>query len=227
VADSGLLDKLAAVRAVLFDFDGPICGVFAGLSPHSVAAELVTMLKARGVPLTASQSAEQDPLDILEFSPSFGPDVTKVAEDALCAAEVRAVAIAEPTPGGLEAVRACVESGKIAAIVSNNSADAVHAYLKAHGIDAYVSLVVGRAYVRPDLMKPNPYPLVKALGELDLTAGEVVFIGDSTADVDAAKAAGVVCVGFANKPEKMVTLAGADVLIEDMRLFADALSAIE
>lgn len=72
---------------------------------------------------------------------------------------------------------ACAKAGKVASVVSNNSADAVRAYLSDLGHLDSVAPVIGRAFARPDLMKPNPAPLLSALTELDSPADRVVLIG--------------------------------------------------
>jgi beta-phosphoglucomutase-like phosphatase (HAD superfamily) len=73
-------------------------------------------------------------------------------EDALREAELRAVATAALTPFGHELNVNAVTYGLSVAVVSNNSAPAVEAYLAAHGLAPYVAPVVGRAYAEPEKM---------------------------------------------------------------------------
>ena len=51
-------------------------------------------------------------------------------------------------------------------------------------------------------MKPHPDVLRRALVWLDVTPNRAVLIGDSTADIDAARALGTVSVGYANRAAK-------------------------
>jgi phosphoglycolate phosphatase-like HAD superfamily hydrolase len=65
-----------------------------------------------------------------------------------------------------------------------------------------VTEVSARRIADPSLLKPNPYFLNEALTLLDTPAASTVFVGDSVSDIDAAYTAGMMFVGFANKPGK-------------------------
>ncbi len=54
-----------------------------------------------------------------------------------------------------------------------------------------------------------------ALDALALRAGEVVFVGDSVTDVEVARACGVRCIGYANKPGKRDVLGEAGAFVID------------
>jgi phosphoglycolate phosphatase-like HAD superfamily hydrolase len=86
--------------------------------------------------------------------------------------------------------------------------------------------IVGRAYAQPELMKPDPHPIRLALDELGVPAEAVLLVGDSTSDVVAARAVGINCVGYANRPGKQDRLAGADVVLDDLQALADALARV-
>lgn len=59
----------------------------------------------------------------------------------------------------------------------------------------------------PGLLKPNPHLLLRALAQLSTQAEECVMVGDSVADIEAAQAAGVGVVAYANRPGKRSRLA--------------------
>ncbi|RKN44313.1 HAD family hydrolase [Micromonospora endolithica] len=223
-ADLGRL--LGEVDAVLLDFDGPVCSIFAGYPAPQIAAELVDVLRRHGVDVPPELAAEPDPLEVLRRTGEAGDyGLTRAVEDALCAAERQAIETAEPTPYGREVIVAARQAGLPLAVVSNNSESAVSAYLAAHRLAGYVSPVVGRPYADPTRMKPNPAPIrqaVNALGELPI---KCVLVGDSLSDIEGARAAGVRIVGYANSRPKVEAfrLAGADVVIESMCEIAAAL----
>ncbi|MEH1017264.1 HAD family phosphatase [Micromonospora sp. CPCC 206060] len=221
------LDRLlAGVGAVLLDFDGPVCSVFAGYPAPQVAAELVDVLRRHGVDVPPDLASEPDPLEVLRRTGAAGDqDVTRAVEDALCEAERRAVETAEPTPYGREVIVAARQAGVPVAVVSNNSAGAVIAYLTAHRLAAYVSPVIGRAYADPARMKPNPEPILEAVRAVREPASRCVLIGDSLSDIEGARAAGVRAIGYANRPAKVELLrdVGANVVITSMAGIADAL----
>ncbi|MGK5674084.1 HAD family hydrolase [Micromonospora sp. URMC 106] len=217
---------LAGVGAVLLDFDGPVCSIFAGYPAPQVAAELVDVLRRHGVDVPPDLASEPDPLEVLRRTGAAGDQgVTRVVEDTLCAAERRAVETAEPTPYGREVIVAARQAGMPVAVVSNNTAGAVSAYLTAHRLAAYVSPVVGRAYADPDRMKPNPEPILQAVRAVGEPASRCILVGDSLSDINGARAAGVRVIGYANRPAKVETFhaAGADAVITSMSEIAGVL----
>ncbi|RSM38907.1 haloacid dehalogenase [Actinoplanes sp. ATCC 53533] len=223
---ANLARLLAEVDAILLDFDGPVCSIFAGYPAPKVAAELVDMLQRRGVAMPPGLATEPDPLEVLRWAGTAGdPAVTRAVEDALCAAELRAAESAGPTPYGREVIVAARQAGLPVALVSNNSAGAVTAYLSAHRLASYVSPVVGRAYAEPGQMKPNPEPILHAVRALGLAPDRTVLVGDSLSDIEGSRAAGVRSIGYANRPAKAEVFrqAGADVVIDSMGAIASAL----
>ncbi|MFE9481885.1 HAD family hydrolase [Streptomyces spororaveus] len=223
-----LADVVATAEGVLFDFDGPICDVFQGLPAPGVAVELAEIVASRAPALADRARATDDPMEIHRLSQEGGAALLAVVEAALTAAEVAAVKAAGlPVAGAVQALTAAKESNRRVAVVSNNSAECVLEYLAIHGLGATVDVVVGRPVLRPDLMKPDPHPLLAAGEALDVEPAAMVLIGDSTTDVEAARAAGVRSIGFANKPRKRSTLAdaGANVVVLGMDAVADALAS--
>ncbi|WBB78616.1 HAD family phosphatase [Micromonospora sp. WMMD882] len=217
---------MAGIDAILLDFDGPVCSVFAGYPAPRVAAELVDVLRKQGVDVPSDLAIEPDPLEVLRRTGAAGDQaVTQAVEDALCEAERHAVETAEPTPYGREVIVAARQAGVPVAVVSNNSAGAVKAYLTSHRLAAYVSPVIGRAYADPDRMKPNPEPILQAVRALNNAASRCVLIGDSVSDIDGARTAGVQVIGYANRPSKIKALraAGANAVIGSMSEIAGIL----
>ncbi|MFG3576765.1 HAD family hydrolase [Micromonospora chersina] len=217
---------LGEVGALLLDFDGPVCGIFAGYPAPQVAAELVDVLRRHGVDVPPALASEPDPLEVLRRTGATGDQaVTRAVEDALCAAERRAIETAEPTPYGREVIVAARQAGLPVAVVSNNSAGAVTAYLAAHRLAGYVSPVVGRAYAEPARMKPDPEPILQAVRALGEPPGRCVLIGDSLSDIEGAQAAEVRVIGYANRPLKAEAFraAEADMVITSMGVLAEVL----
>nr|BFE75564.1 HAD family hydrolase [Actinoplanes digitatis] len=221
------LDRLFAdVDVILLDFDGPVCGIFAGYPAHDVAAELVELLHQHRVEVPGSLASETDPLEVLRWTGSTGnQSIMRIVEDALCEAERRAVQTAAPTPYGREVIVAARQAGLPVAVVSNNSAGAVAAYLAAHRLTGHVTPVIGRAYAEPERMKPNPEPITRAVRMLGAAPGRSVLVGDSLSDIDGGKAVGVRVIGYANRPPKVDAFrkAGADVVITSMGPIAETL----
>ncbi|MEU9230860.1 HAD family hydrolase [Streptomyces subrutilus] len=223
-----LTTVLGASEAILFDFDGPVCDVFRGLPAPGIAEELAHVLAALAPALETLARTTDDPMEVHRLSQEGGNTVLAAVEDALTAAEIRAVKVAgDPTAGALEALHAARNAGWHVAIVSNNSADCVREYLTRHGILGLVSEIIGRPALRPDLMKPSPHPLLVAASNLGVTPGLTVLVGDSVTDIEAAHAAGARSIGYANKAAKQTSLeaAGADVVVLGMQEIADRLTS--
>jgi phosphoglycolate phosphatase len=145
-------------------------------------------------------------------------DILAELHAELVRAELRAARTALPTPDADAVIRGITESGRKLAIVSNNSVQAVRDYLAVHQLEVYVSAISARTSGDPTLMKPNRYLLEAALFDLDVSASDAIFVGDSVTDVEASIAAGMPCIGYANKPGKANRLAaaGAVEIIDSM-----------
>nr|WP_246033652.1 HAD family hydrolase [Streptomyces hundungensis] len=211
---------------MLFDFDGPICDVFAGSPAPDVARHLAETLAEFDAALGSKAHGTDDPMEILRLAPQGGESALRAIEDELTKAEVTAVRLAgPPIAGAVAALEGARASGRKVAIVSNNSADCVRAFLLLHGLSQLVDTVVGRAPYQPDAMKPDPHSLLVAASELDTPPYDCTLIGDSVTDVEAAKATGGRSVGFANKPGKGRALAdaGADTVVTTMGDVAEGL----
>ena len=224
---AGLTRLVAETDAMLLDFDGPVCSVFAGYPAPKIAAELVELLGRQGMSLPPQLVSETDPLEVLRWTGSAGDQaITQAVEDALCMAELRAVEGAVPAPYSREVIVAARQAGLPVAVVSNNSAGAVTAYLVAHRLVRYVAPIIGRPYADPARMKPHPEPVLQAVHDLGVQPARSVLVGDSLSDIEAGLAAGVRTIGYANRPAKAAAFrkAGADVVIDSMGPLAAALN---
>jgi beta-phosphoglucomutase-like phosphatase (HAD superfamily) len=221
-----LVELLSGKSSILLDFDGPVCSIFSDRLAPDIAASLRGVIADAGLPIPADIEAAQDPLDVLKWSATLGrPVIVRQVEAQLCAEEVSAARTAAPTPFGRETIIGALEAGKSLAIVSNNSAGAIQVYLSRQRLTRYKLPLSGRAYARPDLMKPNPEPILTAAKLANASPAGCVLIGDSMADIDGSHAAGLQVIGYANRPEKVArfTDAQAELVITSMGEVASAL----
>ncbi|MDN3356128.1 HAD family hydrolase [Actinomadura sp. DC4] len=216
--DTALADVMNRSRCLLFDFDGPICGIFAGLPAPSIAADLCELVAGRGVDIPREVTTSGDPFDVLRYAATFSPDLTQAVADELRALELRAVEVASATPHARQVIEAAHQAGRAIAAVSNNSREAVTRYLTTAGLAPMFTRIIGRTDPDPDLLKPSPHLITRAVKELGADSAECVLIGDSLSDIEGARNAGVFNVGYANKPGKLerFTTAGADAVITSM-----------
>ena len=91
-------------------------------------------------------------------------------------------------PGARELLEHFRNEGRPLGLVTNKSEPITHIALEALGITKYFAAVIGARDDRPK--KPDPHGLREAMGLLQASSIEVVMIGDSAADIGAARAAG-------------------------------------
>jgi HAD superfamily hydrolase (TIGR01509 family) len=223
-----LLQRIVSrTRYLLLDFDGPVCSVFAGVSADTVADRLRRRLAAAGVTIPAEVRSTSDPLEVFRVVAARGRDAGQRAQRELTLLEVQAVTTAQPADGAAELISGARQSGRGVAIVSNNSGQAVAAYLDHHRLTRYVSAVIGRDDPDPAHMKPNPYRVRLALQMLRAAPAECALVGDQVSDITAAHAADLAAIGYANKPGKDERLAqaGADAVITRLADLRAAITA--
>lgn len=203
--------------AILLDFDGPVCSVFARLPAAKVAEDMRARLASFDPALDLEDTGD-DPLDVLRTARNHSPETGAAAEDLLAAAELEAVKGAQPTEGAAEFLRAMRKRGTPVGIVSNNGEQAIRAYLALHALSPLVAAMSARDPADARWMKPDPRPLAVAMRRLDSTPSSSVMIGDSISDLSASRATGVRVIALANKEGKaqLFLAADADAVIRTM-----------
>jgi phosphoglycolate phosphatase len=217
---------LSDTEALLLDFDGPICSVFAGFSAPVVANQLRHVLVEGGhTNLPDDVRTADDPFDVLFYAAKLGQDEARYVEASFRAHEVEAVQSAQPTPNSIAVMQAWRATGRPLAIVSNNSATAVETYLDIHDLRANEILVSARTGPDVALLKPNPFLVTEAVERLTVPPNYCTLVGDSVTDVQASRAAHVMTIGYSNKTSKASRLAaaGVDAVITSMELLLTAL----
>lgn len=221
---------LANAQALLLDFDGPVCDLFAGVGDHHVAELLRGVLAEQGhsnLPDEVAQSA--DPFEILRYAATLGAEEAGRVEDALTACESEAVETAAATPGGHELLAAWHTTGRPLAVVSNNAPATVNAYLDRHYLRRFVTHIAARSATDPAQLKPSPYPLKQAARALGISPSHCTLIGDSTADMVAAIRAACATIAYAQDAESATAFSqvypdaittSIEALIPDVRAIA-------
>ncbi len=177
------------LRAALFDLDGVLIDSFeANLALMNDAAE------AFGYP----------PLDRETVRACFGQSVREDVEQFYPGASVEAVrtyfteryanytSLVETRPGAHEALDALDERGLLSAVITNSQSSTSRATLEAKGLIPH-ALVGEDDVARP---KPAPDMVFRACEALGVSPWEVLVVGDSTYDRQAAAAAGSLFVGL-------------------------------
>jgi phosphoglycolate phosphatase len=134
---------------------------------------------------------------------------------------------AQPTPGAHELLDACHGVGRPVVVVSNNAPETIDAYLNRFALQPLVVGVIGRRHGHPELMKPHPDGIERALHLLQQPASRCAFVGDSVSDIEVSRLTGLWSIGFSKHPRRGQELAaaGADALVVTMRELADTIAA--
>ena len=115
--------------------------------------------------------------------------------------------------GGLAALHA--RGAALACITNKPHAPAVDLLAHLELLDSFELVLGGDSLPR---RKPDPLPLLHACSELGVAVEHSVFIGDSTNDVEAARAAGmrVACVSYGYNHGRDISEAAPDAVIDSL-----------
>lgn len=213
-----LKELIARARVVLWDFDGPICTLFAQHPSAGVAARFVEWLERVGLSylLREQERGFKDPQAVLRAVDSRHPgsDLVVEMEERLTKEELHAAVGAMPTPWADPLIRTWTAVGSRLAVTTNNSPLAVHKYLESRGLlSCFAPHVYGRTQDL-GLLKPDPHCLNRALSAMGADPSTALMIGDSPADAAAAREAGVSFLGYARDEDKENSL--RDVKVKDV-----------
>ncbi len=115
-------------------------------------------------------------------------------------------------PGVRELIRNLYQNGLRLAIASSSTPSEIENTVKTLGIKKYFTKLISSSQVEHP--KPAPDSFLLALKELGVNARETMVVEDSCFGTQAAKAAGITCVGFVNPHSGQQDLSAADVLLE-------------
>ncbi|MFD3575148.1 HAD family hydrolase [Streptomyces sp. NPDC058644] len=210
-----LRDLIVPARFVLFDFDGPICRLFARHSAARIAADMVRGLEGRGLRglLPDGLPGAEDPQIVMRAVAARHPgsDLITEIEEQLTQDELKAAATAWPTPYADPVIQTWVHLDARLAITTNNSARAVTRYLESRDLThCFAPHIYGRT-PNLDLLKPNPYCVKRALSAMGADPAAALMIGDAPTDYEAAVGAGVHFLGYAHDDRKAGRLRDAGV----------------
>ncbi|MEV7887378.1 HAD family hydrolase [Streptomyces sp. NPDC002817] len=214
---------LGSVRAVLFDFDGPICDLFRGASTKDTATDVKVAAREYWGTLDAEVESCEDSHGILgrlrdmydSRHRPLDPRPLELAERIVTAQEQRAVETAEPASDVAALADLLSELGLPLVIVSNNAEQPIRAYLEQHGLDEKFVGVFGRDPKNARHMKPHPHCLERARAFLDVPFPACLMVGDQPTDLTAAQKAGTRFLGYTEDTLKAAEMKhdGADAVV--------------
>jgi phosphoglycolate phosphatase len=129
-----------------------------------------------------------------------------------------------PFPGVADGLATLAKAGLRLACITNKPERFTLPLLEAHGLRGFFEVVLsGDSLPRK---KPDPLPLLHCCEAFGVTPGRFVYLGDSSNDVAAARAAGcpVACVPYGYRGKLDVRDLGADAIVRDVPALARLLS---
>ncbi|MEV6758218.1 HAD family hydrolase [Streptomyces sp. NPDC051214] len=224
VHDDGFArDLIRRARHVIFDFDGPLCMLFASTPSGQVTRRLVDWLSEIG--LSPSQDlATGSPYSLLRaVAVQYpGSDLVTGLEERLTNEELIAVASAWPTEFADPLIRTWNAMGARLAISTGVSAVAAQRYLDGRDLTGTFSPhLTGRTADDLDLdLNPELARLESAMSLMDAHPDHTLVISSSPAAAAAAQQAGVAFFGYGRSPqlEKELLVAGAPCTTPSLEL---------
>ncbi len=216
-----LRDLIEGARVVLWDFDGPVCRLFAGHSAERVARDLVEWLEGQGLHglLNETERESLDPHAVLRAVDDRHPgsDLVEELEERLTKEELKATASAMPTPYADPLVRTWTAVGARLAVATNNSPGGARVPDLARPAVLLRPHIYGRTQ-ELRYLKPHPHCINRALNAMGAAPSTALMIGDTPSDFLAARAAGVPFLGYARNERKGKLLrdAGARTVVDSL-----------
>ncbi|BDA83299.1 phosphoglycolate phosphatase, bacterial [Aureimonas sp. SA4125] len=217
-------------KAVLFDLDGTLID-----SAPDIHASLNQTLESLGEPpflleAVVGMIGGGVPKLIERAYAALGKDIDpasldRVVDRFLAIYKPRATELTTLNAGASDTTRSLGESGMPIGVVTNKPEAETREILVHFGLADLMAIIVG-GDAGPE-KKPAPGLLLLACERLGLAPADVVFVGDSENDVDAAKAAGMAVVavrgGYTSHGADAL---GASAVVDRLNDLPDALQAL-
>lgn len=208
-----------ALRLAVFDLDGTLID-----SAHMIHASMARAFGELHMPAPAATDVRRViglPLEvaIARLAPGRAaadyPHIADAYKDSFAALRAAGTGGEILFPGVIETLNALVGSGWLLAIATGKSMRGLNATLDRFGLHGHF-VALRTADHGPG--KPAPDMLLSALAETGVEAPAAVMIGDTTFDMEMARAARVagIGVGWGYHPREDLTAAGAAMVVDAM-----------
>lgn len=176
-------------KAVLFDLDGTLIDTI-----PLISWTFERVFEDFGLSWANGEVMHTVGLPLREIAARYVPDrVDEFMEKYAAVQRTRFIELTKAYPGAVEALEIIKSAGCRTGVVTSKRRGPALAGLALTRIDRYIEVVVTADDVTKS--KPDPEPVLKALGLLDTRPEHAVYIGDSWYDILAGKGAGVTTVG--------------------------------
>lgn len=211
------------IRAAAFDLDGTLIDTTADLA---AALNLtLTMLGAPELPAARVKALIGDGIDQLVLrglTESLGTRPTHAAQRSAALTLFRRLYAqslfqrSRVFPGTGQGLRALADAGVLLCCITNKDSMFAEPLLEQAGLAGFFAFTL--CADRPEDRKPSPNMLLAACARLGIAPAEMLYVGDSTVDIAAARAAGCAVIAVTHGREgECATLVGQpDAYIEKL-----------
>jgi HAD superfamily hydrolase (TIGR01509 family) len=203
------------IKGVLLDVDGTLV-----LSNDAHARSWVDAFRSHGVEVTFAQVRPLIGMGGDKIIPHLVRGLSSKEGEGRAISTARGEIFREsyavdlqPTPGSRELVEYLQAKGLRLVVASSAKEDELRILLKAAGVDDLLEEATTSSDA--DKSKPDPDIIQVALQKMQLPADQVIMLGDSPYDIEAAGRAGVGCIALRCGGWKDVDLAGALAIYRD------------
>jgi HAD superfamily hydrolase (TIGR01509 family) len=208
-------EEPSLLKAVIFDMDG----VLIDSEPVHVKAEMKTFA-SHGVHMTVEALQANMGRGMREFfTELIRTHGLKICVDDLIQEHKKTLATLyceEVTvmPGAMDLIASCRNEALTLAVASSTDRDLILKILgKLKMLPIFDVIVSGQEVAK---YKPNPDIFLETVRQLEVLAEECVIIEDSSAGVNAAKAASVPCIGFRSPNSSSQDLGAANLIVDSL-----------
>lgn len=200
-----MIERRKRFKAVLFDLDGTLIEFKFPIKESRRAMINLLELNGYNVGHLDDHIRTQDLIDSVREQWTGSPRLRKehsfveVRENLyrlLDGFEFDSIKSSKPLTGCLDMIRKLNEAGILTGIVTNSGRAPVNSILSEYGYLPYMKVVITRDEMAR--MKPRPDGLLAARDLLKLDNDELLYVGDSVLDIEAAKEAGIRCASIAS-----------------------------
>ena len=173
------------IKSIVLDFDGTICKLFKNYNLKNKVIEMHNVMKTFGIdfPITLDIFDIFAVISQQQTNIKHRDDISEFAHKFITSIESEAVDNIEIVSGFLDVIPKLISAGYKIGICSNNSYECIKKFLDRYLPNIKIP-IIGRIPRKPELMKPNSWPLKEILQVMKCCDSETIFIGDTKNDFD-------------------------------------------
>jgi myo-inositol-1(or 4)-monophosphatase len=208
---------LSQARHLIFDFDGPVCDMSAAMPPDT-ADQLRAIIRTEAGELPPSITKTRDPAELLAYAAAISSSLAARVDAKLSEIEIAASPQAVTAAYLDDALAACRDSGRSAAIIGQCSAAAIRAHLTASGLADSIRHICAPGSYPPGHLETRHQVITDTIQALRAQPDQCALVTASAAGIETARSTGTQLIGYATTPttSDRLTAAGATCIIPSL-----------